>query len=72
MSDKAARLATLVSQGMSRAFKARSRPCPVCGRKTVQAKSKGYWKRAVHICRWAYLHETKAGAYRALAETEER
>ncbi len=43
-----------VSHGMSRAYKLRSRPCPICGRKTVQP-SKRYWQGG-HICRWQRLH----------------
>lgn len=45
-----------VSRGMSRAFKARSRACPICGRKTIQPKRRNYWEPGGHVCRWARLH----------------
>ena len=46
-----------VSRGMSRAFKARSHPCPICGRKTVQPIRRNYWSGDNgHVCRWRHLH----------------
>lgn len=41
-----------VSDGMSRAFKARSRACPKCGKKTIQPKQRHYWQKSGHVCRW--------------------
>ena len=40
-----------VSEGMSRAFKARSWPCPRCGRKTIQPKRRS-WEARGNYCRW--------------------
>lgn len=45
-------MAPRVSAGMSRAFKARSRACPKCGKKTIQPKQTAWWKRSGHRCRW--------------------
>lgn len=53
-------MAPRVSAGMSRAFKARSRACPKCGKKTIQPKSQGYWKRLAHVCRWCDYGKEKS------------
>lgn len=44
-----------VSRGMSLAFKARSRACPKCGKKTIQPKQRHYWMTDGHRCRWCGL-----------------
>lgn len=44
-------MAPRVSAGMSRAFRARSRSCPECGKKTVQPKRRS-WQSSRHRCRW--------------------
>lgn len=42
-----------ISEGMSRAFKARSRACPKCGRKQIQPKRRNWWQQSEgHKCRW--------------------
>lgn len=45
-----------ISAGMSRAYRARSRACPVCGRRTVQPRRR---PRGGHVCRWHHLHPAK-------------
>jgi hypothetical protein len=49
-----------ISAGMSRAFKARSRACPTCGKKTIQPKQRHYWKTSGHVCRWCDHGKEKA------------
>lgn len=54
-------MAPRVSAGMSRAFKARSRACPKCGKKTIQPKRRHYWlPNQGHICRWCGYGKEKA------------
>jgi hypothetical protein len=51
VSDHGQSISQATSHAMSRRYRQRSRPCPVCGRKTVQPRFDSR-----HVCRWANLH----------------